>query len=246
MKLISVNIELNLHYDTVFGLIKKENPDVICIQELLEEDFDRFKNEFKMDGIYKPFYLVTLGHYSQSGGKKHGVAIFAKNISTWGYKFYTGSEENINKDPEDYYSDKKNSQNGVLLWADIKNLNGEVVRFATTHFTITKEGESTPKQLDDLNHLLEALEDLDDFVLCGDMNAPRGNETFTRLANKYIDNIPLEYKTSIDQNLHRVKGIMFMVDGLFTAQKYEASNVKLVDGVSDHMAIVADINLSNK
>jgi hypothetical protein len=41
--------------------------------------------------------------------------------------------------------------------------------------------------------------------------------------------------------LHRVKGIMFMVDGLFTTSKYNATNVKLVDGVSDHMAIVANI-----
>lgn len=32
-----------------------------------------------------------------------------------------------------------------------------------------------------------------------------------------------------------------MVDGLFTTSDYKASNVRLVDGVSDHMAIVADI-----
>ena len=39
-------------------------------------------------------------------------------------------------------------------------------------------------------------------------------KTFNRLAEKYKDNIPLEYKTSIDQNLHRVKGLQVMVDGL--------------------------------
>ena len=74
------------------------------------------------------------------------------------------------------------------------------------------------------------------------MNAPRGNETFSRLEEKYKDNIPREYKTSIDQNLHKVKGIQFMVDGLFTTPVYKASNVKLVDGISDHMAVVAEIN----
>ena len=52
-------------------------------------------------------------------------------------------------------------------------------------------------------------------AFCGDMNVPRGNETFNRLAEKYKDNIPLEYKTSIDQNLHRVKGLQVMVDGLY-------------------------------
>ncbi len=241
MKLVSVNIEMNLHYDKVLPFVEKENPDIICLQELLEEDFEALKNKFDMQGTYKPFFRVTLGHYSNNGGKKHGVAIFAKNISQFGYSYYVGKEENINKSHEEYYSDIKNSENGVLVWADIKHENGEVFRFATTHFTITKEGASTPKQLSDLGHLLNALEQIGDFVLCGDMNAPRGNETFTRLASRYKDNIPLEYKTSIDQNLHRIKGIMFMVDGLFTTPTYQASNVKLVDGVSDHMAIVADI-----
>jgi hypothetical protein len=32
-----------------------------------------------------------------------------------------------------------------------------------------------------------------------------------------------------------------MVDGLFTTPAYEAQDVKLVDGVSDHMAVVAPI-----
>jgi len=32
-----------------------------------------------------------------------------------------------------------------------------------------------------------------------------------------------------------------MVDCLFSTPAYKASNVKLVDGVSDHMAIVAEI-----
>jgi hypothetical protein len=76
------------------------------------------------------------------------------------------------------------------------------------------------------------------------MNAPRGKESFSRLAKKYKDNIPPEYKTSIDQNLHKVKGIQFMVDGLFTTPSYKASDVKLVDGVSDHMAVVAEITKS--
>ena len=72
------------------------------------------------------------------------------------------------------------------------------------------------------------------------------NEAFDRIARKYKDNIPKKYKTSLDQNLHRVKGLQYMVDGLFTTPGYKASNVKLVDGVSDHVAIVADIEKVRK
>ena len=128
------------------------------------------------------------------------------------------------------------------MWVNVKDKDDNHYKFVTTHFTITKNGESTPYQLEVLDLLLAQLEKLGEFVFCGDMNAPRGNETFNRLAEKYKDNIPLEYKTSIDQNLHRVKGLQVMVDGLFTTPTYRTSNVKLVDGISDHMAVVAEIN----
>ena len=47
---------------------------------------------------------------------------------------------------------------------------------------------------------------------------------------------------NIERNLHRYKGVQCMVDVLFTTPSYKASNVKLVDGLSDHMAVVADIS----
>jgi hypothetical protein len=49
--------------------------------------------------------------------------------------------------------------------------------------------------------------------------------------------------TSLDQNLHRIPGLQFMVDGLFTTEKVRAENVALCDGVSDHMAIVATLEV---
>ncbi len=39
MKLISINVELNRHKKTILDFLKKERADVICMQELLEEDF---------------------------------------------------------------------------------------------------------------------------------------------------------------------------------------------------------------
>ena len=242
MKLVSLNIELNKHYDTVLNFLKKEKPDVICLQELLEEDLNRFKEELGMGGIFKAFsYFENHSHYENVEGKKQGVAIFSNNIIDSGSIFYVGREENLLKSYKEYLLDEKTMENRVLLWADIKNEEGLIYKFINTHLPVTKEGESSRYQLEVVDLLLEKLRTLGQFVLCGDTNAPRGNESFSRLAKKYKDNIPSEYKTSIDQNLHRVKGIQFMVDGLFTTPNYKASNVSLIDGISDHMAIVAKI-----
>jgi len=244
MKLVSINIELNKHYSTVLDFIKKEKPDVICLQELLEDDFIRFKKELGIEGVFKAFsYFKKHPHYDESiWGKKQGVAIFSKNIVDSCSIFYVGREENLLKSRDEYFSNEENTKNRVLLWTDIEDEKGEIYKFANTHLPVTKEGESSPSQLEAVDSLLSKLNTLGEFVLCGDTNAPRGNKTFSRLAKKYKDNIPLEYKTSIDQNLHRVKGIQFMVDCLFTTPMYKASKVKLVDGISDHMAVVSEIS----
>ena len=240
MKLTSINIELNKHYKTVFDFLKQENPDVICLQELLEDDFENFKKVLGKQGIFKP--RTRIGddlHLRDIKGKKEGVAIFAKDIIDSGSIYYEGKEENFLKTYEEYNSGE-NNKNSVLVWIDTRDKEGRSCRFITTHMPVTKGGESTPYQLEVTDNLLKELDSLGEFILCGDMNAPRGKETFSRIAKKYKDNIPGEYKTSLDQNLHRVKNLQHMVDGLFATTKYQASNVKLIDSVSDHMAIVAD------
>lgn len=243
MKLVSLNVELNKHYDTVLNFLKREKPDVICLQEFLEIDFDRFKKELNMNGVFQAFrYVIKEPYYKDVEGKKQGIAIFARNIVNSGSIFYLGKEEDVLKSFEVYVSNGSDKKNRALLWADIKNEESVIYKFITTHLPLTEKGESTPYQLAAADSFIRSINPFSEYVVCGDMNTPRGNETFNCLAKKYKDNIPLKYKTSIDQNLHRVKGIQFMIDGLFTTPSYKASNVKLVDGVSDHMAIIANIN----
>jgi endonuclease/exonuclease/phosphatase family metal-dependent hydrolase len=245
MKLVSLNIEGNKHYERFIPFLEKENPDVICMQEVLEEDFEFLKEKLHMQGIYKPQAYVcnTSEHYRNTRGKHFGVAVFAKNILDSGYVFYWGKEESTALPFEEYYTRQEELRSYVLLWVDIQDASGAVLRFASTHYPISTQGESSAHQLEVIAPFLEKLDELKDFVVCGDFNAPRGNETFRRIAEKYHDNIPVKYVTSLDQNLHRVKGLMFMVDCLFSTQAYHVTDVSLVDGLSDHMAIVATVNL---
>ncbi len=243
MKIISVNIELDKHYDTVLPFLKKENPDVICLQELIEADFEVFKKELGLDGVYKPTDYIYSPVYDGPKNVRHGQGIFAKKILSSTYEYYVGSETNINRSFEEYFSGEEGRENHVLLSAQVADSSGKEFTIATTHFTLTHHGEATPHQLENLEKLFGALEKLPEFALVGDFNAPRGNKTFDMLAQKYKDNIPAHYTTSIDMSMHRNKHNKFenMVDGLFTTPGYIAKNVRLQDRVSDHMAIVADI-----
>jgi exonuclease III len=241
MKLISVNIENNKHTETVLDLLAKEHPDVVCMQELLEEQFDFYKEYLGFEGVFQAVNYIKSPINTHVLGKKYGVAIFAKRILDSGSVFYEGSQDNIAKPFDEYLLDESFQNNSALVWVDIEGDDHQIFKCITTHLPVTKEGKVTPYQLQVIDALIKNLDYIGQFVLCGDMNAPRGTESFGRLARKYQDNIPQEYQTSIDQNLHRVKGIQLMVDGLFTTPDYRALQVKLVDGVSDHMAIVAQI-----
>lgn len=244
MKLISLNIELNRHPETVEKFIVSGQADVICLQEVLEEDFLNIKEKLKLEGIFQPWSYVKSPYYSDLIGQKQGVAIFAKNIINSGYVFHFGKEENLLRPFGEYMSDEKFKNNNTFLWVDI-SFGDKTFRFINVQLPVTNEGEVTPRQLEIIDKLLAELDSFGEFVLCGDMNAPRGKESFARLANRYRDNIPLEYKISIDPKLHRSRGdAKFMVDGLFTTPGYSAANVKLTDGVSDHLAVSAEINKS--
>lgn len=237
---------MHKHHDRVLPFLKKENPDVVCLQELLETDYEKFRDELGMEGFYKPIEYVYADAYGGPTNVRHGEAIFARSLSDMTFAYYIGSEENIAHSFEEYFADEDLRDNRVLLSAKVTHTDGKEYTILNTHFTLTEMGEATPKQLNDLDKLFVELEKFPEFVLVGDFNAPRGKETFTRLAQKYTDNIPAHYTTSLDMNLHRKGHLKFenMVDGIFTTPHYIASNVALVDGVSDHMAIVADIELA--
>lgn len=240
MKIVSINIEIDRHHDTVNALIEKEKPDVICFQELLEENFEYFKKTYGKDGIFLP--AAYLSHPTQGGpqNRRFGLGIFSNSIINSGYSYYVGNESHIAVSFEEYFRNGLPQEEHGLLWID-SVFEGNVYRIATTHLPATHLGQVTEFQLNTIDSMCTVLDTIGEFILIGDMNAPRGFEAWSRLAARYTDNIPPEYMTSLDQNLHRVKGLMYVVDGLFTTKKYTAHNVKLVDGVSDHMAIVGEV-----
>ncbi len=240
LKLISVNVEQNKHYDIVLEFLLKENPDVVCLQEVLKSDLPKYEVALKKKSFFKPLYK---GSKALQHNDFHGIAILADDFSRTHYEYYYGSEEAVTLDQRVSDTNLRNYAQQPVLVVDIFH-KGETFRFVTTHLTWTWEGVSTAFQLLDAEKLLSILKKEGELVLCGDFNAPRGGETFSRIAAAYKDQIPLKYKSSLDPNLHKAKGLEYMVDGLFTTSVYGVKNMHFASGVSDHMAIVADISKS--
>jgi len=241
MKIISLNIELNRHHDLVLPFLKKELPEVICLQEFLEEDFEMYKKELGMDGVYRLTNYINDKVHLESRGKKEGIAIFSKKIESSGYLFHVWDQEKTELPFDEYITATNLVKPRALLWVDVKDSKGDVFKIITSHLTITHEGEATPFQLEMNKIFINQLKSFGEFIFCGDTNAPRGRAAFDTIAKEFKDNIPLKYKYSLDPVLHRVKGLDYMVDCLFTTRGYEAFNVELKGGISDHMAVVAEV-----
>ena len=172
-----------------------------------------------------------------------GVAILTKlPVTKTLAQYYKGDPDNLPVFVK-YVEGGADNMAGVLLSVSI-DVSGISYTLGTTHFTWTDKGAADDRQRRDLKSLFEKLDTFTDgIVFAGDLNAPRGREIFDEIAKRFKDNIPPEYETSLDQDLHRAPEEVkhLMVDGLFSTPEYSVTNASLNFGVSDHAAIVADI-----
>ncbi len=242
LKLLSLNMEGHKHLGRVIRLLMQEKPDVVCFQELFEVDVPVLEQLFDWKSLYQPVCVVRNVDVHQAHALGNwGVGLFtALPILDQGFDTYFGQADHL---PTFMDQNNPNAMNRVLVHARVKKDDQEF-SIATTHFTWSKEGKYTEEQARDFAHLSQALSRRGEFVVCGDLNSPRQgepNNVFNKLASTYTDNIPPEVTTSIDGQFHKAGQLELMVDSLFSTPEYQVANVRVLDGVSDHKAVVGDI-----
>ena len=244
LSLACVNIERTEHLDRVLAFLQKAKPDVVCLQEVYEYDLQKFAEKLDMESAFGQMMCMGRDNKLEPPFLPFGIALLSRlPMSNLRRSYYHGDEESVQNllfdgNYQSYYH--------LVLSATFQK-DEKKFTIGTTHFTWTPDGKADDVQRTHVVGLLKTLRSFPDIVFCGDFNAPRGEEIFAELAKRYKDNIPSHYTTSIDVNLHRagekLRGRQLMIDGLFTTPGYQCSNVRLQDGVSDHLAILAEIRL---
>jgi len=121
-------------------------------------------------------------------------------------------------------------------------IDGVTYVVGNTHFTWTPDGLPNAWQEQDLPRLIEVSSKYPNLIMCGDFNAPRGrNPIWDILSEHFKDNIPAHIESTLDPLYHRAPEILRAVDGIFTTPGYVASNVNVRCGISDHCAVIADV-----
>lgn len=236
LKLISLNVERSKHLALIVPFLKKENADIVCLQEALRKDVPRFA---KAIGPYHAFVPLSKMPPSPEVSRPSitGIALFSKHpLQKTQHRYYYGNPRRIPT-----YDGTESTVNRAFLWATI-TVRGISYTFGTTHFTWTPHGKVSPKQMQDLKVLLRILARIPSIIFCGDLNARRGLRVYDTLARHYIDQIPKFYTQSLDPTFHRKKDLKLMVDGLLSTPEYRARQVRFIGGLSDHKAIRAFIS----
>lgn len=252
MRLMSLNVEEHRHWDTIHALADAENPDVFCFQELLASDARAFADERRLQHFFVPMALAVHPELPEDGPlDEEGIGIFSRYpiLSRGSSIYFTPSHTELLPYDKDR---KRETCRHVLAYASVYDGADEML-FATTHFTWTPDGFSSPEQYVDMQALLNALSAVPPHVLCGDFNIPRGyNELYDFLTLRYRDCIPQECTGSLDPLHHRTANnpadwprlSRYMVDYILAMPEYTVEHVSLEFGVSDHAAVLADVSLS--
>lgn len=239
-KVVTLNIEGNRHLPELKAFLQREQPDIICLQEVFEVHVEELAEAVGMQPFYTPMSNVTTSSIHADPFGYWGLLQLVSpdcEIRKQKAEYYVGNRDNI---PIFFENENPNSINRAVLWSTIRKEDEELT-VATTHFTWSPKGATTEEQLRDFAALQKVTDSLPAHVLCGDFNAPRGRQIFSTLSQTYTDNIPAEVTTTLDQNLHKAGKLEYVVDGYFTSPGITTRNVRVVDSVSDHCAIVGDI-----
>jgi hypothetical protein len=231
---LTLNSEGHKHFDRILPFLEKHHFEVVHIQEIFLADVPVYEKVLGAKGTFLPLVKVTQPNsWGMDPLGEWGIATFTSlPVVQSSFEYYVGSKEDVHEMIEDDAS----SYNRTVLWQTVEK-DSEQFTFAHTHFTWSNHGQPTDEQRRDYQKMQNILDRIPEFVLCGDMNSPRGTEIFDRMAQKYKDNVPAKYTSTIDPELHRQKDLELMIDGIFSTPEYEVTQVERHCGVSDHCGL---------
>lgn len=233
LKLGCLNIEKNKHLERVFPALLERDFDAICLQEVPEDAASRLATILNASLFYVPMaWRFDPGVQVE---RAFGLALFVRkdaNIIAYDELMYHTASS----------TDLPFPSNRMLQYAAIEK-DGVCYFVGNTHFAWTPNGGATDAQHEELSKMFELMDEKvrNGIVLCGDFNAPRGGPIWEKLSLRFRDNIPSQVITTLDQEYHRASPIFYVVDGMFTSAHYEARDVEVVGGISDHMLIAGNV-----
>lgn len=250
IKLVTLNVEGNRHWNDIVPFLERESPDVVCLQEFFDRDAKMLTDRFGYRYVHLPITQKPYDPNDISSLAGEGSALLTTlPLESIGSAYYYRAAPEIQIFRGSTLAEKRATIHQGVVWGTVLKYETRFT-IATTNFTWTPDGKPNENQDRDIQSLFKVLSDIPDLILCGDFNAPRGeNRIYHAFIERFKDNIPTDIKTTIDVDRHyarkndieRAKLATFVVDYIFSTPEYTVNNVRCEYGLSDHCAIIANV-----
>lgn len=234
IKLLTLNIEGSRHLARVAETLQRHDPDVVCLQEVMERDCTMLAAAGGYRCLYSANAIMREKPPHPAGS--WGVAILTRlAVRATTEQCYT---EARTVEKLMHNTDSRR----MLLVAELQH-EAQDYRIITTHFTWSTDGQVSDRQQLDFARLRQCVSRYPDYVLCGDFNAPRGRLLFSRFLTdlQLIDHLPAEISSTLDARHHRIPQLRYVVDTIFSTPGYSVAGVEVLEGISDHKGILGTL-----
>ena len=220
--------------DQVVDFIKKEEPDIMALQEVRAED--AFP-DFSYTHFAPEFY-----HHIDGGRFLTGNAVFSKYpITSSSYSHYFEPlGEGYEDRPQMYPVLPRNLQHVQL------DVGGKLLNVFNTHGVWGQDGKDTERRLAVSEKIMAATEGKNSTVLCGDFNVSENTRTMLRLEDRFVNVFKNERTTSFNVRRKNPPGTYAttVVDFLFVTPDIKIlSHVSLDIDISDHFPLIATLQI---
>lgn len=214
----------DIDIDTIAGVIRKQNPDLVALQEI--DDHTSRSGAFnEAEVMAKKLNMhYYFGKAIDYGGGGYGVAILSK---------YPLSDTKTIALPS---TEGFKGETRVLALATITLPNGKAIRFSSTHLEVSS-GANRDLQIKEINRI--ATSETLPFIIGGDFNSAEGSpviqaldQVFTRTCYQCAPTIPVDRPT---------KAIDFIAFTKTSPFKVLSHQVIPEPYASDHLPVVAEL-----
>ncbi|MFT3674484.1 MAG: endonuclease/exonuclease/phosphatase family protein [Chitinophagaceae bacterium] len=213
--------------DAIAAVIKKENPDIVALQEI---DVNTGRSgkinqaaQLAVKAGYPSFFFAKTIDFD---GGQYGIAILSK---------YPLTNTQVHRLPTDV---KAGGEPRVLTTAAVTLPGGKVLTIGCTHLDAENDPASRLLQVREINRL--AAEITTPFLIAGDFNAAEGSAVINILDEKFVRTCQQCKPTFPDSDARAIDFIAYRSQEHFSVKEHQTISGT---NASDHFPIVAALQL---
>ena len=211
--------------DTIAGVIKAVNPDLVALQEVDFRTNRAKKMDLAMELGQRTGLIPLFGKAMSFSGGEYGEAILSR------YTFYSSQNHALGH--------QEGREPRSALEVNVEIPSGDMVRFIGTHLDHTRDESDRISQATRLNKLFA--NDDKPSILAGDLNARPGSRTMEILLKEWAKSSPDDQPTSPSANPRsKIDYILFR-----PAHRWKVIETRVIDEKvgSDHCPFLSVLEL---